>query len=141
MMISKGLKIYSDGGARGNPGPSASAFVVIEEGKVIFKKSKYLGKNTNNFAEYTGVRMALDWLRKKYKKKGGERITLNVDSQLVVKQLSGEYKVKSKNLKPLILKIKELEKTVGARINYLSVPREKNKLADYLVNEVLDENS
>ena len=140
-MKSSGLKIYCDGGARGNPGPSASAFVVIEEGKVIFKKSKYLGKNTNNYAEYTGVRMALDWLRKKYKKKGGERITIYIDSQLVAKQLSGEYKVKSKNLEPLILKIKKIEKIVGMVISYRSVPREKNKLADYLVNKALDENS
>ena len=139
-MKSKGLKIYSDGGARGNPGRAASAFVVIEEGKVIYKKSRYLGKTTNNFAEYTGVRMALDWLRKEYKKKGGERITIYVDSQLVVKQLSGEYKVKSKSLEPLVLKIKKLEKIVGMVISYRSVPREKNKLADYLVNKVLDEN-
>ncbi|MFV1917086.1 MAG: ribonuclease HI family protein [Patescibacteria group bacterium] len=138
-MATKSIKIYSDGGARGNPGPAAAAFVVISDGRVNYKKAKYLGEATNNVAEYCGVLMALDWLVKD-KVVSVKKIGFYLDSELVANQLSGNYKVKNENLKTLILKIKKLEEKSGINIVYKSVPRSKNKLADYLVNEVLDEN-
>lgn len=145
------LKIYSDGGARGNPGPAAAAFVVIDKGKVVFNRSKYLGVTTNNVAEYEGVIMALNWLAENSSKLNKKNAHFFLDSELVVNQLSGEYKVKSQNLRPLVEKAKKLEREItgeifskdGDSVNlaYKSVPRAENKLADYLVNKTLDENS
>ena len=140
-MTSKGLKIYSDGGSRGNPGPAAAAFVVIRDGKVIYKEYKYLGETTNNFAEHFGVLMAITWFKRKLGDEKRNAVTFFLDSQLVANQLSGKYKVKSKRLKPLVLRIKILESTLSQSIHYTSVPRDKNKLADYLVNKALDEKS
>lgn len=138
-MKDKILKIYCDGGARGNPGPGAAAFVVIIDGKVVYSQSKYLGVATNNYAEYAGVVMALEWLviNSRNKKR---RTEFFLDSELVVNQLSGKYKVKSKKLKPLAIKAKELDKKCPFEILYHAVPRSRNKLADYLVNKELDEN-
>lgn len=139
MVFTKNLIIYTDGGARGNPGPAAAAFVAIRDGKIVFRKSKYLGKATNNFAEYSGVIMALSWLLKKDRNKDTSGTKIFIDSELVTNQLLGKYKVKSEGLKPLILKIRKLEKDYRKEVNYKSVPRDKNKLADYLVNKLLDE--
>lgn len=135
-MTKRNLKIYSDGGARGNPGPAAYSFIVFEKGNVVFKKSKFLGSKTNNFAEYAGVLAAFKWLSKNATRI--EKIDFFLDSQLAVKQLNGQYKVKSDNLKPLVLKIKFLEMNIGKKVNYNFLPRTKNKLADFLVNKTLD---
>lgn len=135
------LKIYTDGGARGNPGPSAAAFVVIENDKVVHKGSEFLGKKTNNEAEYAGVIIALEWLLQKKDQDKKREILFCLDSELVTRQLVGQYKVKSKNLQPLITKVKKLERELGSRINYTYVPREKNRLADSLLNETMDEHT
>ncbi len=129
------IKIFSDGGARGNPGPAACAFVVFDEEKIIHKENKYLGEVTNNVAEYSGVLLALNWLKKNLK---GEPVNFFLDSELVVKQLNGIYKIRNKILLDLVIQIKEIEKELGVKINYKNVPREKNKLADKLVNNELD---
>ncbi len=139
-MPKKLTKIYADGGARGNPGPGAAAFIVIQNNKVIHSGSKLLGKTTNNYAEYTGVFIALKWLIEKSSLDSDE-IVLYLDSELVVKQLSGKYKVKSKNLRPLIIQIKNLENDYTGKVSYRHIPRSKNKLADHLVNKALDEKS
>lgn len=138
-MAKKKIKIYSDGGARGNPGPAAAAFLVIDNGKVLHKGSEFLGNNTNNFAEYTGVLIAFKWLLDNLK---NEELSIDyyLDSELVVMQLSGRYKIKSNNIKPLIQKIKILENKLKMDIKYHYIPREKNKLADHLVNKKLNEN-
>jgi ribonuclease HI len=136
--MSDNLKIYCDGGARGNPGPGASAFVVEKEEKIIFKQGKYLGRATNNIAEYQGVLMAMHWLKENLKKT--EEIIFVLDSELVVNQLSGKFKIKNENLRNLFYAIKEIEKTLLVKIFYQAVPRDKNKLADLLVNQTLDEN-
>jgi len=125
--------IYCDGGSRGNPGPAASAFVVTEEKKVIYKESKYLGVETNNVAEYTAVLLAIEWLSDK-KAKG--EIIINLDSQLVERQLNGFWKIKSPKLKLLADEIKSKAVKVKFVWNY----RTKNILADDLVNEELDLN-
>lgn len=131
------LKVFCDGGARGNPGDAAAAFVVEENGKVIHKGSKYLGETTNNVAEYNGVILALKWLTEN--KSSCTNLEFYLDSELVVKQLSGSYKVKNENLRNLFLTIKELEKNISQSINYYHISRSKNTLADFLVNKTLDE--
>ena len=133
------LLVYCDGGARGNPGPAAAAIVVEKDGKVIHKESKYLGRGTNNEAEYSGAILGLEWVSKNLTNEG--RITFILDSQLVANQLSGKFKVKNENLRNRYYTAKTLEKNISAEINYESVSRERNKIADFLVNKELDENS
>lgn len=134
------IKIYSDGGSRGNPGPSASAFVVFDKGKVIHKESKYLGVKTNNEAEYYGVIIALEWLNKNRSLLKELPIHFYLDSELVVRQISGIYRVRVDNLKPLFIKIKKLLEELDILCKFVSIPREKNKIADLLVNMEIDEN-
>jgi ribonuclease HI len=134
----KKISIYSDGGSRGNPGPAAFAFVVIKDGKKIYKHSKYLGKTTNNVAEYKGAREAMRWLNKNKVKFKGYEVGFYLDSQLVVKQLTGEYKIKNKKLIPLAKEIKGLEKQIDNKIFFNFIKRDKNKTADKLLNEKLD---
>ena len=128
------LIIYTDGGARGNPGPAAAGFVVYDENKkVIEKDGKFLGETTNNQAEYQAVILALQ----RAKDLGAKEIDFFLDSELVTKQLKREYKVKNAGLAPLFLKIWNL--SIGFRkITYTHVPRERNKEADAVVNEILD---
>jgi len=128
----KNLEIYCDGGARGNPGPAASAFVVYENKKVVHKEGKYLGIATNNVAEYTAVIMALTWLT------GSADVIFYLDSELVVKQLTGLFKIKNEKLRELAIKVKTLEKNFTGEIVYKNLRREKNSVADSLVNETLD---
>ncbi len=133
------MKIYCDGGARGNPGPAASAFVVFDENKkVVCQEAKFLGQATNNVAEYQAVIMALGWLLKNKDKISFQRIYFYLDSKLVVKQLKGEFRIKNRKLQLLVLKIKELERGLDLVVNYKHIPREENKKADLLVNTTLD---
>lgn len=132
--------IYCDGGARGNPGPAASAFVVEKNRRIIKKESAFIGVATNNVAEYQAVIMALKWLASDTSiMYHVSSIDFILDSQLVARQLNGLYKVKNEILRNLFFTIKTLEKKIKAKINYVSVTREKNKLADFLVNEKLDQ--
>ncbi|KKR70770.1 MAG: Ribonuclease HI [Candidatus Woesebacteria bacterium GW2011_GWA2_40_7b] len=133
------LTIHSDGGARGNPGPGACAFIVEQNGRVVTKGSKYLGKVTNNFAEYSGVLLALDWLLNKSPFTNHHSpIIFLMDSELVVRQLTGLYKVKDENLKKLFTEVKKLTTEISSDIIFKNIPREQNKPADLLVNEELD---
>ena len=129
------MDIYSDGGARGNPGPAACAFVVLENGKVIHKDSKFLGKATNNQAEYQGVILALNYL---ITQSTNLQIRFFLDSELVAKQLTGLYRVKDSDLKKLFLEIQKILEKISGKIIFKNIPRTKNKLADFLVNETLD---
>lgn len=131
------ITIYCDGGSRGNPGPAASAFVVVDDGKVKYKESKYLGIETNNVAEYTAVLLAIEWLAKQSKIKK-EEITINLDSQLVERQLNDHYKVKNQRLKKLFDQIKLLMLNYNLLIKYKWNYRVHNTLADNLINETLD---
>jgi ribonuclease HI len=135
--MEEAISIYCDGGSRGNPGKAASAFVVQKGKRVIFSDSKYLGKTTNNVAEYSAVAFALEWVLEN-KNLVGEEINFILDSELAVKQILGVYKVKNKNLKELHTKIKKMLSEIKLKINFTRVEREKNKIADYLVNEKLD---
>ena len=134
------LTIYCDGGSRGNPGPAAWAFVVERDGTVVAKSSGGLGVSTNNVAEYSAVDKALSWLADKAPD-GVEKVSVILDSELVASQLGGKFKVKSEHLRGIFYSIKEKEKKISPEIFYLHVPREKNRLADSLVNLELDKKS
>lgn len=132
------ITIHTDGGSRGNPGPAACAFVVEDSSSEIYKESKYLGKQTNNFAEYGGVILALNWLVKR--NFSNVSVFFYLDSELVVKQINGAYKVRDENLRKLFSEVISLIKKTGIDIIFKNVPREKNKIADFLVNKELDKN-
>ena len=129
------VKIFTDGGSRGNPGPSASGFVVLDmEDTVLVDKGVYLGVTTNNQAEYTALKLALE----ECLKLGVREAHVYMDSLLVVNQMKGIFKVKNRDLWPINDAIKQLAKQFKT-INYNHVPREFNKLADAAVNRALDE--
>ncbi len=135
------LEIYADGGSRGNPGPAACACVVRDSaGKVRVLRGKYLGEATNNFAEYQGVILSYEEILKLAKLNLSRlKLDFNLDSKLVVSQLNGIFKVKDKNIRELVVKIREFENKFS-QIYYHYIPRVGNKLADRLVNETLDKN-
>ena len=126
-----------DGGSRGNPGPAAYGVVVRDaRGEVVARLKKYIGNSTNNVAEYFGLIAALDYAQNH----GIRALRIESDSELMVKQLRGQYKVKSEELKPLFERAKKMSQTFESfRISH--VYREQNKEADALVNQALDETS
>jgi ribonuclease HI len=133
-MQQKKIIIYTDGGARGNPGPSGIGVVIYNEDKELIEEhSDFLGIATNNQAEYKAVILAL----KKAHLLGAEEIHFFLDSELVVKQLRGEYKVKNQDLASLFLEIHNLSLNFK-KILYTHVRRELNKEADRLANEAMD---
>lgn len=138
-MKEKVLKIYSDGASRKNPGPAASAFVAFEENVCLKKESLFLGVATNNLAEYKGLLMATEWVLKNNLQKKYDKIFFYLDSELVVKQLTKKYKLKSTKLRPIYVKA---ESNLFKIKNYFlrNIPRSKNEVADRLVNEILDFN-
>jgi ribonuclease HI len=132
---------YTDGGSRGNPGPSGiGVFVTDAKGKVLKKISKYLGTQTNNFAEYEAVIMALEEIKKLFgaAKLKNIKIEIRSDSLLVVSQLSGEYQIKEPTLFPQFIKIWNMRVKDIPNISFLHIPREKNPEADKLANEAMD---
>lgn len=135
------LEINTDGGARGNPGPAAIGVFAANSGKKIFTISETIGETTNNVAEYTAVIRSLETLIER--NSSYEKIKFILDSELIVKQILGQYKVKQPHLKVLHERIailsKELqEKKLVKLMSFVNVPRELNKNADKLVNEALD---
>lgn len=145
------LVIHTDGGARGNPGPSAIG-VVIEEctcksprdcgeknRKLIAAFGKRIGEGTNNTAEYTAVVEALIFLRDSGIKLNGSALSFYLDSTLVVNQLNGIYKIKQAHLRDLLMRVRSLESELGVNVTYSAVPREQNSQADFQVNKALDE--
>lgn len=133
--------VYTDGGARGNPGPAAIG-VVIENPSTLLRAreyGEYLGDKTNNQAEYEAVIFALKKLKQlvgKKKTKEAE-IEIRLDSELVVKQLTGEYKIKEPELQPLFIQVWNLRLDFK-NMNFIHIPREKNRRADAIVNKILD---
>lgn len=130
------LTVYTDGGARGNPGP-AGIGVLIEKNQEQFKISKYIGLATNNQAEYQAVIEALKYLIVNFT---GSNITAQfyLDSQLVVEQLAGNYKIKNEGLKTLFNEARDLILKLGGQISFTHIPREQNCVADKLVNLAID---
>lgn len=132
----KKLIVNTDGGARGNPGIAACAFVVSKDGEVIYKKGVFLGETTNNVAEYKGVLEAYKWILENTR--GLEELVFKIDSELVVKQLNGLYKVRDKELFLLWKKVKEMEESIKATVSYVHIPRVENNYADSILNSVLN---
>lgn len=136
----KHLRVYTDGGARGNPGPAAIGVLITDEkGKVEKKLSRTIGKSTNNKAEYKAVIEALEHLLKNKDAylENYRRADFYIDSQLVVSQLNGQFKVKDSNLRELLLKVRMLESMLKMPVYYHKISREKNREADRLVNSAL----
>jgi len=126
----------SDGGARGNPGPGAIGVIIRRDGEILKKHSGYLGEQiTNNVAEYHALILALE-LASEFT---NQEVTCLIDSELVVKQLLGEYRVLQPNMKELFIKVQKLQDKFE-KVVYLHVPRNDKfqQLADELVNEELD---
>lgn len=135
-MTNEKLIIYSDGGARGNPGPAAIGVVICDaRGKILEQSGKVIGATTNNVAEYTAVLTGL----RKAQELGAKQIDYYADSQLVVCQLNGEYRIKTPHIRELFLQVKDLERTFE-RVTFTHVPREHEKIraADKMVNSALD---
>lgn len=130
--------VFTDGGARGNPGPAALGVFIEKDGKTLAKIGRYLGETTNNVAEYSAIIEALKWLVGNKKALETEKIEFYTDSLLAYSQIGGIFKVKNTNIREFILKIRTLEQELQIPILYHHIRREKNKIADFLVNHALD---
>lgn len=128
------LIAFTDGGSRGNPGPAAlGVYITDEQGRMVKEHGRYLGTATNNHAEYAAVIDALEHA----KQLGADELDMFMDSELVVRQLSGQYRVKDPGLAQQYMRVHNLR--LGFRkVTFTHVRREKNKEADRLVNETLD---
>jgi ribonuclease HI len=129
-----GIKLFTDGGSRGNPGPSASGFVILDKSdNVIFSQGIYLGIMTNNQAEYLALKYGLG----KLDYMGIHEVSVYMDSLLIVNQMNGKFKIKNQDLLVIFTDIKNILKSFK-KVTFTHVPREKNKLADAEVNKALD---
>lgn len=127
--------LFADGGSRGNPGPAASGAVLLDpSGELLEEVGAYLGVATNNVAEWTALVLGLEAAARR----GIRRLAVRLDSELVVKQLRGEYRVKHAGLQPLHRRAQQLLRNFS-EIEIRHVPRKQNTLADGLVNRVLDQ--
>ncbi len=131
------LIVYTDGGARGNPGPAGFGVVIKDQatGETIEEHNRYLGSTTNNQAEYQGAVFALE----RAVALGAQAVELVSDSELLIKQARGIYKVKNADLAQRYLQLKNLETLLRGRVTYTHVRREHNKRADELANKAMDE--
>jgi ribonuclease HI len=127
-------RLSTDGGARGNPGPAAYGYVLeAEDGTVLDARGEAIGVATNNFAEYRALTAGLA----RAAELGVHELEVVSDSELLVKQMTGEYRVKNEALRELSLEAAQLARRIGS-VRYTAVRREHNELADRLVNEALD---
>ncbi|MEN9390669.1 MAG: hypothetical protein RLZZ283_769 [Candidatus Parcubacteria bacterium] len=132
------VTIFTDGGARGNPGPAGAGAVVYQGKKLIAEVSEYLGHQTNNYAEYQALLLALEACRSTLGSPVREQVTIKMDSELIVKQMKGEYRVKEPTLKLLHADAKSLIHESFPHIEFVHVRRELNKEADALANAAMD---
>src|SRR5215471_748858 len=129
------VRVYSDGAARGNPGPSGAGAVLVDaSGTVVDRLGKYLGVQTNNYAEYMGLLLGL----KRARELGVREIEVFADSELMIRQLGGRYQVKSPSLRPLYEEALKLLNDFS-RVKLVHVPREMNSAADEMSNRAIDE--
>jgi len=134
------IVVYTDGGSRGNPGPSGVGVVITKDGKKLLKEySQPIGIRTNNEAEYEAVIFALQKIKHLYgKNKTRElNVEMKMDSELVSRQLGGKYKIVEEKLFPLFIKVWNLKMDFG-EITFTEIPREKNERADRLANQAMD---
>jgi ribonuclease HI len=130
------LRVYSDGAARGNPGPAGAGAVLADtEGRVVERLGRYLGVQTNNVAEYTGLLLGLARAREL----GAEAVEVYADSELMIRQLEGRYQVKAPGLKPLFEQARGLLRGFRGGVRLTHVPRAQNAEADAMSNRAIDE--
>ena len=132
--------LHTDGGARGNPGPAGVGVVIKDEDGTTRKElSKFLGHQTNNFAEYEAVILGLEGVKKIFGTAKCKELSIEIrmDSELVARQLSGKYQIKEPTLFPQFIKIHNLRVSTFPHITFTHIPREKNKEADRLANEAM----
>ncbi len=133
------VNIYTDGGSRGNPGISGYGLVIYDDQKtLIYQESKFLGIKTNNEAEYSGIIAALEWVKKNQSAYQITQLNFFADSQLMIRQLQGVYKVKAPTLLPLFSRAQQLLLQINLPAKFTDVRREFNKLADELANQAMD---
>lgn len=131
--------VYTDGGARGNPGPAAlGVHIKDDKGNTLANIGKKIGNATNNVAEYSAIIEGFSWLLKHKEKIKIESACFYMDSQLAYSQLSGLYKVKNDRIREFVFEIRKKEAEVGIPIFYEHIKREQNKKADFMVNLALD---
>ena len=134
------LIAYTDGGSRGNPGPSAVGAVITDEkGEILKEYAEKIENGTNNEAEYKAIIFALKKIKALYGKEKAKQmeVEMRMDSELACKQLGGKYKIESENIKPLFIDIWNL-KLDYKNVAFRHIPREQNKRADFILNEALD---
>ncbi len=137
----KKLTLYTDGGARGNPGPAGAGAVVLDEsGKTVKEVSKYLGHQTNNYAEYQAVILGLETIKKHFGTPQSKQLHIEVkmDSELICKQLNGEYQIKEETLFPLYITVHNLLVSTFPHVTFTHIPRAENSRADRMANEAMD---
>ena len=143
------MRVFCDGGARGNPGPAGAGAVIYKgdpsthsgQAKEIAHVSKYLGTQTNNWAEYEALILALQTTHKVLGSPVTAHVTVKMDSELIVKQMKGEYKVKNPDLKEKHERVRLLIMEAFPNIRFMHVPREQNKVADQYANDAMDRGS
>lgn len=134
------MKVYFDGASRGNPGEAGAGAVIYDGDTIVAELYKYLGKQTNNYAEYQAILLGIRWLMEKYTGVP-QQLEIIGDSQLAIRQLSGQYKVRSANIRPIYEQVAEILSQLshrGWKISYLHVRRHLNKKADQLANLAID---
>lgn len=132
------ITIFTDGGARGNPGPSGAGAVIYKGKSLIAEVSEFLGHQTNNFAEYEALLLALEATRAELGSPVKEQVTVKMDSELIVRQMTGVYKVKDATLKIKHAAAKEMIRESFPQIEFKHVRREENTEADKLANDAMD---
>lgn len=130
------IVVCTDGASRGNPGIASFGFAIYKGIDTLYEEGKYIGVTTNNVAEYTAVVEAFRWLKDNLNAENLE-VEVRADSNLVVQQLSGRFKIKTPHIKELIDKVKQVE-VLFHKVTYHHVPRAANKVADRLANIALD---
>ncbi len=128
------LTIYTDGASRNNPGEAGAGVYILQDGEPAGRIARYLGTTTNNVAEYSAAIIGLEHAVRS----GATAVRLFADSELLVKQINGQYKVKNEGLRPLHAKVKDLIAAIG-RVEVQYIPRAQNREADALANKAIDE--
>lgn len=130
----KSIEVFTDGGSRGNPGPSGGGYGIFKAGELVAEGAHFYGEKTNNQAEYLALR---DALRRTYELYADQKIVCYMDSKLAVEQMNGRWKVKSENVRPLFEEVRRIADQFES-FSIKHVRREQNKLADRLANEAMD---
>lgn len=130
--------IHTDGGSRGNPGPAGAGAVVYENGREVATVSKFLGVQTNNWAEYEALILALEAARRAIDGLEHKEVLVNLDSELIVRQMNGIYRVKDAELKKQYAQVRALVQEAFPKITFAHVRRELNERADELANHAMD---